>query len=183
MGYIEGMNTLGARLRACRLNAKQTQEDVADAINSTGPHISNLENGQKQPSLELLAALAQHFQVTTDYLLMGIDGEDTQKTVDGIKSIESEIEFDTRLINVPEAHKRILVRVLEAIEASERESRNQAIEQILLGMFDQVSRLYSKRSANDLLSAMRLFVDAGDDSALRTWFRRFGTGDIPPKQN
>ena len=64
-GHIE----LGQRLRTLRKQASQTVVEVADAVESTHGHISQIELGYiKKPSNHILRSLAQHFGMTVSEL-------------------------------------------------------------------------------------------------------------------
>jgi transcriptional regulator with XRE-family HTH domain len=64
---------LGARLRELRKQKGESLQQVADAINSSKAHIWELEMGKnKNPSVDSLNKLADHFEVTVAFLI----GED-----------------------------------------------------------------------------------------------------------
>ena len=63
---------IGAKLKKARLQAGMTQEQVAEALGVSRQTISNWENENIQPSIDMLIRLAKLFGVTTDYLL-GLD--------------------------------------------------------------------------------------------------------------
>lgn len=60
---------LGPRLKALRKAKDLTQKELADKISVTHVSISGYENGNRTPDTETLQALADFFDVTTDYLL------------------------------------------------------------------------------------------------------------------
>ena len=60
---------LAERLRVERARKKVTQTEVAEATGTTAVAICNYENGNRTPTLEKLNALADYYEVTTDYLL------------------------------------------------------------------------------------------------------------------
>ena len=61
--------SLGARLTELRLRKGASLQDVADAVEASKTHIWALEKGgTKNPSLDLLKKLAEHFNVTVEYL-------------------------------------------------------------------------------------------------------------------
>ena len=69
---------LGARLRELRVRKGESLQDVADAVKASKPHIWELEaEKSKNPSLELLTSLAEHFQVPVSYLLDESSSTDT----------------------------------------------------------------------------------------------------------
>lgn len=63
---------LGQKVRRLRENAGLTQAELAQILGlseSSKGFISEIESGKKLPKLELVLRLADHFGVTTDYLL------------------------------------------------------------------------------------------------------------------
>lgn len=67
--------SFAARLKELRLRAGQSLQQVADAVGVSKTHIWELETGRsKNPSMEMLAKLADHFKVTIKSLV----GEDLE---------------------------------------------------------------------------------------------------------
>ena len=60
---------LGERLQQERCNLKLSQKEVANAVGVNPSVVSNYENGERTPSVEVLIKLANLFQCSTDYLL------------------------------------------------------------------------------------------------------------------
>ncbi|MGE7132613.1 helix-turn-helix domain-containing protein [Lysinibacillus xylanilyticus] len=60
---------LGKRLKLLRAEKKITQEELGKVVNVTKVSISGYENGNRTPDTETLQALADFFNVSTDYLL------------------------------------------------------------------------------------------------------------------
>lgn len=65
---------MGARIRSLRLNKQMTQEQLADRLGLSVSFVGHIERGNRQPSLETLVGLADALDVSTDFLLMGVDG-------------------------------------------------------------------------------------------------------------
>ena len=63
---------LGARIKELRKEFGLSQVDLASRMEVTKQTISNWENENIQPSIDMLVGLANVFNVTTDYLL-GLD--------------------------------------------------------------------------------------------------------------
>jgi transcriptional regulator with XRE-family HTH domain len=62
--------SIGARLKELRIRKGQSLQQVADAVGASKPHIWELEaEKSKNPSLDLLTNIAQHFNVPISYLL------------------------------------------------------------------------------------------------------------------
>ncbi len=62
--------SLAARLRDLRLKKSQSLQNVANAIGVSKTHIWELEKGRsRNPSVEMLTKLADHFEVTIRFLV------------------------------------------------------------------------------------------------------------------
>lgn len=70
---------LGARIAALRRDAGMSQAQLANALGISPSAMGMYEQGRREPSIETLVAMAQLFQVSTDYLLTGnpASGEET----------------------------------------------------------------------------------------------------------
>ena len=60
---------LNERIRKLRLERNLSQVDLAKKLNVTKQSVSNWENDNIQPSIDLLVKLARVFSVSTDYIL------------------------------------------------------------------------------------------------------------------
>ena len=60
---------LGQRINELRLAFRWSQVDLANKLNVAKQTVSNWENENIQPSIQILVRLAKLFGVTTDYLL------------------------------------------------------------------------------------------------------------------
>ena len=56
------------RIRELRKQAGETQVQIAEAIGVSPRYYQNLELGENLPGLECFIALADHFNVSMDYL-------------------------------------------------------------------------------------------------------------------
>ncbi len=61
--------TLNENIRQLRTARNLSQVDLAKALGVTKQSISNWENNNIQPSIDMLIHLAKFFSVSTDYLL------------------------------------------------------------------------------------------------------------------
>jgi transcriptional regulator with XRE-family HTH domain len=59
----------GDRLRALRIARGEDHIETGAAVDVDRSHISKMESGAKQPSLEVLLRLARHFNVDPNYLV------------------------------------------------------------------------------------------------------------------
>ncbi len=60
--------TFAERLKNLRVSKGLTMEQLGKDIGSTRATISNFENEQRKPSLDMLIKLADYFDVSIDYL-------------------------------------------------------------------------------------------------------------------
>lgn len=65
-------NAFGKRLQLLRSSIGMTQEALAEKVNIERSHIAKIENGLRLCSIDLLIALSDIFDVSTDYLLSGV---------------------------------------------------------------------------------------------------------------
>lgn len=70
---------LGARIREIRLSQHLTQQKIADIVDKSYTHISNVERGETKISLSTLIEVCNVLGVTVDYILQDnyIDPEDS----------------------------------------------------------------------------------------------------------
>lgn len=69
---------LGNNIKKLRLANKMNQVEFAKKLSVTKQTVSNWENNNIQPSVEMLMKVADVFNVTTDYLL----GRENKKLLD-----------------------------------------------------------------------------------------------------
>ncbi|MCL2372135.1 MAG: helix-turn-helix domain-containing protein [Defluviitaleaceae bacterium] len=78
-------NKIGERIKSLRKKANITQEKLAGHLGITFKAISRWESGQSYPDIEILLAIANYFNITTDQLL-GVDQNCKQKKIEDIRS-------------------------------------------------------------------------------------------------
>lgn len=61
---------LGKRIKKLRKDRKMSQEKLAERIDVSTPHMSNIENGKTKFSLQVLVDLANALDTTPDVLLL-----------------------------------------------------------------------------------------------------------------
>ena len=68
---------LGARMAALRRSAGWSQAELARKLKVSASAVGMYEQGRREPSGELLVAMAEVFGVSTDYLLTGKTASET----------------------------------------------------------------------------------------------------------
>lgn len=66
---------LNQRIRLLRQSRNLSQVELAKRLNVTKQSVSNWENDNIQPSIEMLLKMAEFFSVSTDYLLARDEGK------------------------------------------------------------------------------------------------------------
>lgn len=62
-------SVLGGRLRIARMRKGWSQTEVCKKLNIATSNLSGYERGQREPDIKRLAALADLYDVTTDWLV------------------------------------------------------------------------------------------------------------------
>ena len=65
------MKTLGSRLKSLRKNMQLTGEEFGVKMNVSKPTVSLWESDKRTPNAEMLQKIANFFDVSVDYLLIG----------------------------------------------------------------------------------------------------------------
>ena len=86
--------SFGNRLKELRITKRMTQQQLGDAIHVSKVSISGYENNNRTPDTETLQALADYFEVTTDYLL-GRNENNINKENSKALSVAAHIDEDT----------------------------------------------------------------------------------------
>lgn len=73
MKEVQGLSrAFGKVIAELRTKRGMSQEQLAEAIDSTNVYISLLENGQRKPSLNAVILIAQSLEVQPDKLVKGV---------------------------------------------------------------------------------------------------------------
>ena len=62
---------IGKRIREARQEKALTQEKVAEAVGVNPTHISHIENGKAQPSLEVVLKIVYHLGIEPNWVFCG----------------------------------------------------------------------------------------------------------------
>lgn len=71
--------SIGTRIKELRMRKRESLQQLADAVGASKPHIWELEvEKSKNPSVDLLKKVADHFNVPVSYLLEEQTSADTR---------------------------------------------------------------------------------------------------------
>ncbi len=87
---------LSDRIREIRIAKRISQVDLAKELGVTKQSVSNWENDNIQPSVEMLSRIADVLSVSTDYLL----GRDEKRYLDISGLSEKAIQSLQELVNI-----------------------------------------------------------------------------------
>lgn len=92
MGFEQG--AYGARIKQLRIGKGLTQEQLAERVRVTRTYIAKIENGSQVGPLELAIELADLFEVSLNYLLLGVEWEarDWKQRLQSVIAFLSELE-------------------------------------------------------------------------------------------
>ena len=89
---------VGARIRACRLEAGMSQERLAELSDLSTPYVSHIERMAKKPSLSALIRLSAALGVTVDYLLASSQPADQTAFLSDVQTLLSDCSLTERRI-------------------------------------------------------------------------------------
>lgn len=81
IGVLAMKNIIGERILSLRQNADERQDDLAKVIGCNRATIANYEKGARIPDAMVIAAIATHYETTTDYLIGLTDCQTINKDV------------------------------------------------------------------------------------------------------
>ena len=96
------------RLKELRLEKGLSQSELAIEIETTQRNVSNWENGNSEPDIQMILKMSKFFEVNVDYFLGDIDEPD--RNVENAFTEQTLIEA---VKNLPLAKKRALLILLQ----------------------------------------------------------------------
>jgi len=64
------MNRVGEKLRVLRQREGLTTRQLGEIIGVDSTYIVRIENGQRRPSIDVVADIARYFKISSDQLIM-----------------------------------------------------------------------------------------------------------------
>ena len=112
----DNLTILGERLRAARIKANLTQEQLSDRSHVSTKHIAGIEKGQKNPSFEILLALAKVLNLSLDNLI-GLNLSDEEQDFNQLKTYYSSCPSQMRktLLNTIQSLAKELTALAEKV--------------------------------------------------------------------
>lgn len=107
MRKVADYKKMGERIKEARRNAKVTQVQLVAACDCDPKHISAIENGTKNPSLDLLLIASEELNVSLEFLLKDSPHENTDYYIPN--------EFGIRLRRMNHQTRMSLLSVMDAL--------------------------------------------------------------------
>ena len=77
------------RIQQLRRTSGISQEELADKIGVSRQAVSKWESEQSVPDVDKIVAMSNYFDVTTDYILKGIENDNQKKSEDNRLYLQS----------------------------------------------------------------------------------------------
>ena len=90
--------TVGERIKFLRKKNKETQEELGEALDLTQKSISNIENNITVLNVENLTKIANHYNVSTDYICIGTNSSSI------LELLEKYISIKFTNLNIGDSH-------------------------------------------------------------------------------
>lgn len=105
--------SIGSKLRQLRLKRSESLQDVADAVEASKAHIWEIETGKsRNPSLDLLTRLADHFNISVSHL--------TGETPDKNSDDEELLVMYRTIKNLSQPDRETLQLIIESMKKKGR---------------------------------------------------------------
>jgi transcriptional regulator with XRE-family HTH domain len=105
--------SIGARLKELRIKHNQSLQGLADAVGASKAHIWEIERGgSKNPSMDLLTKLAEHFRVTVSFLV----GEDLPQENEDLMVLYRDLK------DLDDADKETIVALMKRLKEGRAKS-------------------------------------------------------------
>ena len=121
-------NDLADRFRALRSKVNLSQKDFAQSIGVSQSVIAEIERGSREPSRSVLVAIAEKYQVSLDWLLLGVGSSDSvqRKENPEVEALKKEIALLEDKIRELEAENKkisqeLLDRMRQLIDVQSRQ--------------------------------------------------------------
>ena len=109
----ENIKDVGARIREARKSKRLSQNELAEMINISPSHMSDIENGKKTIKLDILMRLTEALQVSADWLL--------RTDIPSVTSIHAQ-ELAALLSDCSPSESQSLIKMLKEMKTAIRES-------------------------------------------------------------
>lgn len=165
--------SLAERLRERRKHLGLTNGQVATYLGISRAHVSDMEHGKSNPSLELLARIARYYKTTADYLLENTDDPKLPNSNGDVQAAYSQRDALAIIEDLPDELRQIVTRFAVVLREFQANQRERVLGQFIMSMLGDIEDRFGEEAAEELTAALDLFTRTGEYSALRAWFARY----------
>lgn len=97
-------------IKFIRTLRKETQKDVANVLGLTRSAYTNIEIGRREPDINVIRAIAEHFHVSTDYILNGVASSFLEKLYEAIRCFGFDLREASKRSGISEARLNELLK-------------------------------------------------------------------------
>ncbi len=116
-------NTLGKRMRSLRDKKDLKQNKVAEMLDITPFQLSRYESGKTKPDPEMIASIANYYDVSTDYLL-GRSDEPRMTADEEFEAFANDPELERWYRKLPESEEEDLQKLRRMWEIIKSDKNN-----------------------------------------------------------
>lgn len=109
---------LGDKIKILREGRNISQKELAEAIGVSDVMISMYEQDKKNPSIPTIIKIAEHFNVSTDYLL-GAKSATHDQIPENIKAVARD------LMELPEENRKLAIDMIKFMSQKGKEAKDQ----------------------------------------------------------
>ena len=111
------MNTFASRLTELRESRDMSQKDIQEFLHVSSGTASNYGKGRHEPDFDTLIAIADLFEVSTDYLLGRTDFK--QMLADQPYTVDTTVSQALHLLlNISPTHRKTLIQIMRSLNDS-----------------------------------------------------------------
>lgn len=118
------------RIKSLRRDEGLTQQDIATMLGITRGAYANIENGKREPDIATMFFLANHFNVSVDYLLGRTDEKEPTVKDDGLHADPPDLETEDGRIKefihlfrqLTDSERSLIVAQIKGILAEQRKT-------------------------------------------------------------
>lgn len=114
-------------LKALREDSGESMSKAAESIGIPKGTYASYEYGKREPNIEMISKIAEHFGVTTDYLLGRPDAKEPPDPIASLPTVdEMEKDLFREWLDLDEASRKAFLDVLRKIVADDQKRQAEA---------------------------------------------------------
>lgn len=100
------LNAIGQRIKALRIERGMNQAALGDVLGVGQRAVSMIESGTNQPTLKQIELLSDYFNVSTDYLIKGINIK--KSDIELLNAVKEDSAIYSAILKVIDSKKTLI---------------------------------------------------------------------------